>query len=288
MFARDLDGVLDGLGAGVREDRLLREVAGRQRVEPLGELDVGLVRRDVEAACGYRAPAWPASPRRLGCGVADVLTPMPVAKSMRRLPSTSSMIAPDARAVTTGWIPPTPRGTADARRTNHSLHFGPGTPVTSFRSCGMSMTGPPSPASSGASRAALPASIVRVRAGVSAGRAVGPGDGARTRKHAARREARHLVDAWRPRLDRRLPRLLGRRVGLHVGGRARAGIRGHEGVGRARVVVERFESLEPEQWSGMSLSVFDEVHGWRQTWADSTGNYWALEDRPMPRASPSP
>ena len=44
----------------------------------------------------------------------------------------------------------------------------------------------------------------------------------------------------------------------------------------------------PEQWSGMSLSVFDEVHGWRQTWADSTGNYWALEGSPMPRASPSP
>lgn len=47
-----------------------------------------------------------------------------------------------------------------------------------------------------------------------------------------------------------------------------------------RVVVERFESLEPERWSGMSLSVFDEVHGWRQTWADSTGNYWALEGSP--------
>ena len=43
-----------------------------------------------------------------------------------------------------------------------------------------------------------------------------------------------------------------------------------------RVVVERFESLEPERWSGMSLSVFDERYGWRQTWVDSTGNYWAL------------
>ena len=44
-----------------------------------------------------------------------------------------------------------------------------------------------------------------------------------------------------------------------------------------RVVVERFESLEPERWSGMSVSVFDEEQGWRQTWVDSTGNYWALD-----------
>jgi len=45
-----------------------------------------------------------------------------------------------------------------------------------------------------------------------------------------------------------------------------------------RVVVERFESLEPERWTGMSLSVFNEEHGWRQTWVDSTGNYWALHE----------
>jgi hypothetical protein len=49
-----------------------------------------------------------------------------------------------------------------------------------------------------------------------------------------------------------------------------------------QVVVERFESLAPERWSGMSLSVFDDVHGWRQTWADSTGNYWAFEGSPHP------
>jgi hypothetical protein len=48
----------------------------------------------------------------------------------------------------------------------------------------------------------------------------------------------------------------------------------------SRVVVERFESLAPERWSGMSVSVFDERHGWRQTWVDSTGNYWALEGSP--------
>jgi hypothetical protein len=48
------------------------------------------------------------------------------------------------------------------------------------------------------------------------------------------------------------------------------------------VVVERFDALEPERWSGMSLNVFDELHGWRQTWVDSTGNYWALQGRSHP------
>jgi hypothetical protein len=49
-----------------------------------------------------------------------------------------------------------------------------------------------------------------------------------------------------------------------------------------RVVVERFESLAPERWSGMSLSVFDDRRGWRQTWVDSTGNYWAFHGGPHP------
>jgi hypothetical protein len=45
------------------------------------------------------------------------------------------------------------------------------------------------------------------------------------------------------------------------------------------VVVERFESLAPERWSGMSVSVFDARGGrWRQTWVDTSGNYWALEE----------
>jgi hypothetical protein len=47
-----------------------------------------------------------------------------------------------------------------------------------------------------------------------------------------------------------------------------------------RVVVERFESEAPERWSGMSVSVHDERHGWRQTWVDSTGNYWAFDGGP--------
>ena len=48
------------------------------------------------------------------------------------------------------------------------------------------------------------------------------------------------------------------------------------------VVVERFECLEPERWTGFSVSVHDEGHGWRQTWVDSTGNYWALHGESHP------
>jgi hypothetical protein len=47
-LAGDLHGVLDGLGAGIGEHRLGLAVDRRDRVEPLGELDVGLVGRDVE------------------------------------------------------------------------------------------------------------------------------------------------------------------------------------------------------------------------------------------------
>jgi hypothetical protein len=48
-----------------------------------------------------------------------------------------------------------------------------------------------------------------------------------------------------------------------------------------RVVVERFESHEPQRWSGMSVSVFQERPGWRQTWVDSNGNYWAFDGEPL-------
>jgi len=47
--AGDLDGVLDGLGAGVGQEGLLRGRAGSQGVEPLGQLDVGGVHADREA-----------------------------------------------------------------------------------------------------------------------------------------------------------------------------------------------------------------------------------------------
>ena len=43
------------------------------------------------------------------------------------------------------------------------------------------------------------------------------------------------------------------------------------------VVIERFEAGPPEPFSGLSVSVPDIVNGgWRQTWVDSTGSYWAF------------
>jgi hypothetical protein len=43
------------------------------------------------------------------------------------------------------------------------------------------------------------------------------------------------------------------------------------------VVVERFEALGDEPFDGLSVSVADPVtDGWRQTWVDSTGSYWAF------------
>ncbi|HET9311806.1 MAG TPA: hypothetical protein VFP41_11370 [Actinomycetota bacterium] len=60
-----------------------------------------------------------------------------------------------------------------------------------------------------------------------------------------------------------------------------------------RVVVERFEARGPGSFRGISLSVFDEEMGWRQTWADSNGGYWhlvgsALPDRSLIFATPGP
>ncbi|MGZ4132311.1 MAG: GNAT family N-acetyltransferase [Actinomycetota bacterium] len=47
------------------------------------------------------------------------------------------------------------------------------------------------------------------------------------------------------------------------------------------VVVERFEAFGPEPFTGMSVSVPDPLSGaWRQTWADSDGNYWAFTGGP--------
>lgn len=44
-----------------------------------------------------------------------------------------------------------------------------------------------------------------------------------------------------------------------------------------KVIRENFVVDEPRSWTGMSVSVFDEHVGWRQTWVDESGSYWAFE-----------
>jgi len=53
------------------------------------------------------------------------------------------------------------------------------------------------------------------------------------------------------------------------------------------VVLERFEARAPEAFRGMSVSVYDEHAGWRQTWVDSNGSYWHLVGAPIGDGSPS-
>ncbi|CAG6391616.1 exported hypothetical protein [Actinacidiphila cocklensis] len=70
------------------------------------------------------------------------VTAMPEPKSISRFPSTSSTIPPPARRTYTGRVTPTPSATAADFLADNSCDFGPGTAVTSLRSCGNSlMTG---------------------------------------------------------------------------------------------------------------------------------------------------
>ena len=73
--ARDLDCVLDRLGAAVHEQGLLGERSGRQRREPLRQRDVALVRRHREGGVGeaIRLPVQRVDDVRVG--VADVHHP---------------------------------------------------------------------------------------------------------------------------------------------------------------------------------------------------------------------
>jgi hypothetical protein len=79
--ARDLDGVLDRLGAGVDQEGLLRRRVRGDAAERLGHLDVGLVHADREAevleAAAWR---WTAS-TTLGCEWPTFMTAMPTDQS---------------------------------------------------------------------------------------------------------------------------------------------------------------------------------------------------------------
>ena len=58
---------------------------------------------------------------------------------------------------------------------------------------------------------------------------------------------------------------------------------GRNTVNRGWLIVwwlERFEAVGEEPFSGMSISVADPAGRWRQTWADSAGNYWAFVGGP--------
>ena len=43
-----------------------------------------------------------------------------------------------------------------------------------------------------------------------------------------------------------------------------------------KVLQENFVVDQPRPWTGMSVSVWDESVGWRQTWVDESGSYWAF------------
>jgi hypothetical protein len=67
--------------------------------------------------------------------------------------------------------------------------------------------------------------------------------------------------------------------------------RGRDGHGNNRVtiefddhvVVERFESLAPDRFTGFSVSVPNrDDDSWQQAWVDSTGNYWHFVGGPEP------
>lgn len=66
--------------------------------------------------------------------------------------------------------------------------------------------------------------------------------------------------------------------------RARWGDEGAEGTNTVtkeyggKVVYERFDGRPGAEFTGMSVSVYDEQADlWRQTWVDDEGNYFALE-----------
>ena len=99
VVAGDLDRVLDGLGARVEQGAALGVVAGREAVERLGHLDVGVVRRDREAGVRELRRPGPARPRRrAGAELPTPVTAMPEPKSMSELPSTSTSTPPPAAA----------------------------------------------------------------------------------------------------------------------------------------------------------------------------------------------
>ncbi len=88
------------------------------------------------------AAAWVVRlPTTVGAALPTLTTAMPEPRSMRLLPSTSTITPPPAAVTKTGSIVPTPSATCSFLRASFSVLSGPGIAVTSRRSCGR--PGPP-------------------------------------------------------------------------------------------------------------------------------------------------
>src|SRR5260370_37168936 len=70
--AGDLDGVLDGLGAGVQKDGFLRKIAGRQRVQFFRHGNVAFVGSDGETEMQVLLELFPDRGEHAGRTVADI------------------------------------------------------------------------------------------------------------------------------------------------------------------------------------------------------------------------
>ena len=107
--AGDLHRVLHRLRPAVHEEGPLLVGAGREPVEPLGQLDVRLVGGHRESRRGCSGRAAPGPPRTTPAWRCPVLTtPMPPAKSISRLPSASVSTAFSAWTIAIGVTAGTP------------------------------------------------------------------------------------------------------------------------------------------------------------------------------------
>ncbi len=88
---RDADGILDCFRAGGEEDRLGRARKGRQSVEALGELDIGLVGHDLERGVGEARHLL----RRGGDDLGVAVTGIEHADATREVDETAAVLVPE-------------------------------------------------------------------------------------------------------------------------------------------------------------------------------------------------
>ena len=78
--ASDLDRILDRLGAGAQEERLLGEVPGNEAAEALSQEQVRLVHDDLEGGVGQAVELGSHRLKHVRVSVADVHHPYPARK----------------------------------------------------------------------------------------------------------------------------------------------------------------------------------------------------------------